>query len=317
MERHDCIIIGGGPAGLAAGIYVTRDGIDCVLLERNVPGGQTLLTREIANYPGYPVPVSGAELTQKLMEQAESFGLRVKNEEVRGLKVRDPGIHLQCGKSEYSTHAVIVATGASHRKLEVPGEDRLCGRGVSYCGSCDGPFFRNKDVVVVGGGDTAAEEALLLARYAKNVTMVHRRDELRACDYYKKNIAAEKKINIIWNSIVREITGKEKVEGVELEDRQTGERRSLRCEGVFIFVGTMPNVRFLIGEAKLNEYGQVVTDLAMRSSACGVYAVGDVRAESVRQIASAVGDGVTAGIYAIRYLDRLKRDGFFSSLKSY
>lgn len=299
---YDLIIIGGGPAGLAAGIYAARDGLDCVLLESRTPGGQIAQTAEIANYPGFPGSVPGSELAEKMREQAVAFGLKIEEGEARGL-VRDAAqLRVECAAGDRAARAVIVATGATRRKLGVPGEDRLGGRGVSYCGTCDGPLFHGRRVVVAGGGDTAAEEAVFIARFASNVTIVHRRDRLRASPGLQRRAFAEKKIDFCWNSVIREIRGGERVSGVLVEGARGGGAREIPCEGVFIFVGSTPNTAFLKGALALDEAGCVVADISMATSLPGVFAAGDARRGSVRQIAAAVGDGVTAVMHAERHL---------------
>lgn len=299
---HDLIIIGGGPAGLSAGIYAARDDLDCILLEGRVPGGQLTSTAEVANYPGFPGTVSGFELAEKMREQAVSFGLKISGDEARGLS-RDGGrIEVARDGDTLAARAAIVATGAIRRKLGVPGENRLCGRGVSYCGTCDGPLFRDRRVVTVGGGDTAVEEAVFIARFAAQVTVVHRRDRLRASPGLQRRARGEKRISFCLNAIVREIRGEERVTGVVIGDAQGGGAREIPCEGVFIFVGSTPNTDFLRGAVELDEAGFVIADGSMATSLSGVFVAGDARHGSVRQIASAVGDGVTAVLRAEAFL---------------
>jgi thioredoxin reductase (NADPH) len=299
---HDLIIIGGGPAGLAAGIYAARDGFDCILLESRTPGGQLANTAGIANYPGFPGEVSGFELAEKMREQAVAFGLKIEEEEARGLARDGARLRVECAGGAREARAVIVATGATRRKLGVPGEDRLGGRGVSYCGTCDGPLFRDMRVVVAGGGDTAVEEAVFIARFASRVTIVHRRDRLRASPGLQRRAFAEKKIDFCWDSVIREIRGEGRVSGVMVGEAAGGGAREFPCEGVFIFAGSTPNTAFLKGALALDEAGCVVADISMATSLPGVFAAGDARRDSVRQIAAAVGDGVTAVIQAERYL---------------
>jgi len=299
---YELIIIGGGPAGLAAGIYAARDSLDCLLFEKDTSGGQLMLATEVANYPGFSAALTGDELAERMREHACRFGLSVQRETVVALDVRGSAISVTTDKGRYRARAVIVATGSSYRFLGVPGEERLRGRGVSYCGSCDGPLFRGRSLVVVGGGDTALEEALFLTRFAAEIRIVHRRHELRAKRYLQKLAFAHKKIGFILDSVVREIRGQERVTGVLIEDVREGSTRELTCDGVFIFIGAQPNSRFMEGCCARDEGGYVVTDCNMRTSATGVFAAGDVRKDSVRQIASAVGDGVTALIRAEQFL---------------
>lgn len=299
---HDLIIIGGGPAGLAAGIYAARDGLDCVLLEGCAPGGQVANTAEVANYPGFPGTVSGFELAEKMREQAVAFGLKIVDAAARGLARDGERLRVECAGGPRAARTVIVATGAAHRRLGVPGEDRLAGRGVSYCGTCDGPLFRGMRVVVAGGGDTAVEEAVFIARFASGVTVVHRRDRLRANPGLQRRAFAEKKIDFRWGAVIREIRGVDRVSGVLVEDAGGGGAREIPCEGVFIFIGSTPSASFLKGALALDEDGFVAVDISMATSVPGVFAAGDVRRGSARQIASAVGDGVTALLGAERVL---------------
>ncbi len=302
---HELIIIGGGPAGLAAGIYAARDGLDCLLFEKGSPGGQIVSSSQVENYPGFPHPISGLELAEKMKEQALRFGLAIAEREVTSLAGGEGTLRVAAGGETYRSRAVIVATGATYRSLGVPGEERLRGRGVSYCGSCDGPLFRGRRVSVVGGGDTAIEEALFLSRFASTTTVIHRRDRLRASPHFRKRALSEKRIGFIWHSVVREILGDEAVRAVIVEDVRDGARSEVPCEGVFIFIGSVPNSGFLKGFLDLDEGGYIVTDIAMRASIPGVFAAGDVRSHSARQVASSVGDGVTALREAECYLAAL------------
>lgn len=299
---YDLIIVGGGPAGLAAGVYAARDLLDCVLLEKGAVGGQVAMVAEVANYPGFPGAISGFDLAEKIREQAVAFGLRIEEDEAGRLSRADGRLVIECAGGRRAARAVIVATGATRRALGVRGESRLCGRGVSYCGMCDAPLFRGMRVVVAGGGDTAVEEAIFISRFASEVTVVHRRDRLRASPGLQRRAFAEKKIGFLWGSVIREIRGGERVAGVVVGDAKGGGERELPCDGVFIFIGSTPNTSFLGGAVELDGEGCVVADLSMATSVPGVFAAGDVRRGSARQIASAVGDGVTAVIAAERYI---------------
>lgn len=300
---YELIIVGGGPAGLAAGVYAARDGLRCLLLEKGHAGGQVNLATEVANYPGFTSSIPGIRLADMLREHAEKFSLRILAEKAASLAVEGRFIGITTDKGSYATRTAIIAAGASLRTLGVPGEERLRGRGVSYCGSCDGPLFKEKSLVVVGGGDTAIEEALFLTRFARRVRLVHRREKLRAHRGLQQKARENKKIEFVWNSVVKEIRGEGSVQGVLVEDVRAGGHAELPCDGVFIFVGSTPDTGFLRGALALDEEGYIITDIAMRTSLEGVFAAGDVRKDSVRQIASAVGDGVTAVIQAERYLD--------------
>ncbi len=304
-HTYELIIIGGGPAGLAAGLYAARDELDCLLFERGAIGGQVILSNEIANYPGFLDLHSGLDLAKRLSDHALHFGLRVQSQAVDSITSSGGIISVGAAEARHNAKSVIIATGSSYRKLGIPGEDRLQGSGVSYCGSCDGPFFRDKSVVVIGGGDASVEEAIFLSRFASEVKLVHRRDKLRAGPALQKLALENKKIKFIWNSIPREIRGDKMVEGVLIENVRDGRKEEVRCGGVFILVGTKPNSDFLRGFVKLDDNGYVITDINMRTSVGGVFAAGDVRKDSVRQIASSVGDGVTALIQAERYIGTL------------
>ncbi len=304
MSNHlyELIIIGGGPAGLAAGIYAARDGLDCLLFEKEAQGGQLALTSEIANYPGFATPIAGYELADKMREHAGRFGLAVHAETAVAFAVGEDAFSVTTDERRCRSRAVIIAAGSSYRMLGVPGEERLRGHGVSYCGSCDGPLFRGGSLIVVGGGDTALEEALFLTRFAARIKLVHRRNEFRAKRYLQKLAHAHPKMEFALGSVVREIRGRDRVTGVVIEDVRMGGVSEFACDGVFIFIGARPNTGFLKNCCTCDEAGYVVTDCDMRTSVPGVFAAGDVRAGSVRQVASAVGDGVTALIHVEQFL---------------
>lgn len=290
-KLYDLIIIGGGPAGLTAAIYAQRAKLNCLLLEKVGLGGQIALSDVIENYPGVG-SLSGAELMAKFEEQARSFGAQINFAEVE--KVEDKGSYrtVKTTSEELKTKTVLIATGAKPRKLGVPGEAIFAGKGVSYCATCDGFFFRGKDVVVVGGGDTAVKEAVYLSKLAQKVTVIHRRDQLRAEKIIQEKAFAQPNINFIWNSVVTEISGQEKVSSVKVKNVKTNIETDLKTDGVFIFIGITPNADFI--DAAKDKNGFIITDKFMATSMPGVYAAGDVRDTPLRQVATAVGDAAIA-----------------------
>lgn len=298
----DVLIIGGGMAGLTAGLYARRAGFSAIVFERLFAGGQAATTYEIENYPGFPEPIAGPDLMSKVLEQTQRFGLEIKYEEVTGLELSDPvkKVHTQGGTYEGSV--VIIATGARPRKLEVDGEERLTGQGVSYCATCDGAFFKGKKVAVVGGGNTAMEDALYLSNLGCEVHVIHRRDQLRAIQVLGDRCRQEEGVHFHWNNIVTAIEGENKVERLQLKDTATGEKSSLDVEGVFIGIGIEPSNELLHEQVTLTEYGQVLTDFDLATDVVGVYAAGDIRYKSIRQIVASAGDGAVAGTSAVRYL---------------
>jgi thioredoxin reductase (NADPH) len=303
----DVIIIGGGPAGLTAGLYAARARLKTLLLEKLVPGGQASTTAEIENYPGAGKGITGPELTQRMEEQAREFGMEIINKEVNEIKLSGRKRIVKCGSEEFVAKAVIIATGAEPRKLGVPGEDGFRGRGVSYCATCDGAFFTGKRVMVVGGGDTAIEEALFLTRFAEKVIVVHRRDQLRATRVLQDRAFKNKKIEVIWDSVVKEIKGKELVEEVILENVKTGETVNVPADGVFVAIGYSPSTGFLKGLVELDENGYVITDDNMQTNIPGVFAAGDLRQKPLRQVVTAVSDGAVAAVSASRYIEDMEK----------
>jgi thioredoxin reductase (NADPH) len=308
MEKadYDLIIAGGGPAGLTAGLYAARARLQTLLVEKMAPGGQAATTFHIENYPGFAQGISGPDLTQAMEEQAKRFGLEVTYGEVKGLSSREPFWELEVEDRKVSAKAVIVATGVEPRKLGVPGEETLRGRGVSYCATCDGPFFKDQDIGVIGGGDSAVEEALYLTRFARRVYLVHRRDALRAEKIIQERALENPKIEILWDTVVTRVVGDSGVEGLELQNVKTKGTQSLKVGGVFFYVGWLSNTGFLRGTLNLDDHGYVLTDDTMATSALGVFAAGDVRKKLLRQIATAVGDGAMAAFAAERYIESRK-----------
>jgi thioredoxin reductase (NADPH) len=309
-QKYDCIIIGAGPAGLAAALYTSRDRLKTLVLEKFVPGGQIITTDRIENYPGFE-RIAGPDLVEKMQKQAASFGAEIKSSsEVTALKKLDNGdIEVACDKDKYLTRAVILSPGSTYRKLGIPGEDkfRSAGAGVSYCGTCDAAFFKDKTVVAVGGGNTAVEDTLHLCNYASKVTMVHRRDEFRATKVLQEELFAKAKepntnLQIKYSHIPIAIEGKEKVESVRLKNLKDGKEESYPCDGVFVFIGMVPNTDFLKGFVELNDYGYIKCDCAyLRTNVPGVFVAGDCRVDAAMQLATAVGDGVNAAMMLKRY----------------
>ena len=301
-ETYDIIIIGGGAAGFSAGIYAARDGCRTVLLERFSAGGQVLNCEHIENYPGFPDGVAGYSLGPLLQQQAMSFGMQMQLTEVASVRLEGDDRVVVTDAGELRARALIVATGSRFTSLDIPGEEDFAGKGVSHCASCDGAFFIDKPVVVVGGGDAAVDEGLHLTQYVSQVTLVHRRDTLRACRALQDRARQADKLSFRWNTALRAIEGGEGVERVQLEDLQTGQTSQLEVAGVFIYAGLTPNSGLLDGIVALNGNGQIVTDLRMRTAVPGILAAGDVRGESSRQLISAAGDGATAALAAVRYV---------------
>ena len=303
LETHDMVIIGGGPGGLTAGLYAARDKQDVVMLEKLSPGGQVLSTDWVENYSGFPDGVSGFDLMERMKKQAEKFGLKILSHEVSHVNFTGTEKILELNNGSIAARSVILATGAQPRKLGIDGEGFLTGKGVSYCGTCDGPFYRDAVVAVIGGGDTALEEAIFLTRFAREVHVIHRRDQLRGTKILQERAFANEKIRFIWDSVPVRIEGLTGVEKLSLKNVKTGEESILQLEGVFIFVGTRPVTEFLNGAVDLDDQGFIKVNRKQETSSPGVFAAGDVTSESFRQIATAVGDGASAALNAEKYLE--------------
>lgn len=302
----DIAIVGGGAAGLTAAIYSGRARRRTVLFERELVGGQIATTERVENYPGFPDGVDGPELAQRFQVQAERFGAQLRYESVESLEpLPEGGFLLRTSADTYRVAAVIVTAGAQHRKLGVPGEAEFLGKGVSYCATCDGAFFRDRDVVVVGGGDSALDEAIFLTRFARSVTVIHRRDQLRASALLQQRAFANDRIRFRFDSVVTAIEGNEVVDRVRLRDVKTGAESVLPTAGVFIFIGQIPNSHLLAGLVELDEGGHAKVDLEMQTSIPGLFVAGDVRWKAARQLVAAAGDGATAAIAAERYLQEI------------
>jgi thioredoxin reductase (NADPH) len=302
MAGYDVIIIGGGPAGLTAGLYTSRAGLKSLLLERGMLGGQMVNATLVENYPGFPEGIAGAELGSLMHQQAVRYGLEVVTAEVTGISQEQSYYSVSTTEGNFEASAVIIAAGSEYRKLEVAGEERLSGRGVSYCATCDGFFFRNREVAVVGGGDTAITDALELSQHASKVYVIHRRDQLRAGKALQERAFAHPKLEFIWDTVVEEVSGDKVLEELKLRHVKTGKQSNLKVNGVFVAVGLMPNSRSFFSIIELDDAGYIVADETMAASAPGIFAAGDIRRNSPRQIAAAVGDGVTAAMSAFKYV---------------
>ncbi len=307
VSAYDVAVIGAGPAGMTAALYAARADLKTVLLERLSAGGQLATTDVIENYPGFPTGVGGLDVSFAMLEQAQRFGAEFQLAEVNRLDLAGEMKQVATSEGIITAPCVILATGTRPRLLGVPGEKSLRGRGVSYCAVCDGAFYRGKEVAVVGGGDSAVEEAVYLTRFASKVHLLVRRDQLRATPVVQAKILNHPQVEIHWNTVVEEISGETKVEALSLLNRVTGEKSQLAVGGIFIYVGLLPNNESFIGQVELDEYGYVVADAEMQTNVPGVLVAGDLRAKNLRQVATAVGDGAIAGVTAQHYLDSLKR----------
>jgi len=302
-ESYELVIIGGGPAGLTAGIYASRSRLNCVLFEANrLVGGQAALTDIVENYPGFEEPIRGFDLTEKMRRQAERFGLKIRSERVARVERTGETFVVHTDKGKYPAETVIIATGSEPRQLGAAGERELRGGGVTYCATCDGPLYKDMDVAVVGGGDSAVGEALYLTRFAKKVYVIHRRDLFRADGILAEQAVADDKIEIIWDTVVTAIHGEGEVEHLHLKNVKTLEEITLDVAGVFIYVGVQPNTEFVKDLLKLDDRGFIITDDRLEASVRGVFAAGDCRSKVLKQIATAVGEGATAAFVANEYI---------------
>ncbi len=308
MENElEIAIIGGGPAGLSAGIYNARARMKVVLFEESTTGGMPAFTERIENYPGFPEGITGVELVERMREQAESFGLKISTfNPVRKVNSVGDQFLLQTDEGDFKAMAVVIATGMSPAKLGIPGEEELLGRGVSYCATCDGAFFKEKVVAVVGGGDAAVEEALFLTRFASKVYIIHRRDRLRASKIVQERALANPRIEVLWRRVPLEVVGESKVTSVKLRNLDSEGVEELPIEGIFFYVGNIPNTAPFKDVVQLDEKGFILTDASLEASTKGIFAAGDVRSGNIKQVAVAVGEGVTAGLNAQRHVEKLK-----------
>ena len=303
MREYDLVVVGGGVAGLTAGLFGARYGLKTIILEKMMTGGQIINVEQIENYPGFPQGISGAELGLFIQQQAMDNGCEVDMAEVTRLVPQPPYFTLETTDEAFHAKAIILAVGSTLRRLGVPGEEEYEGRGVSYCATCDGPLFAGKDVGVVGGGDSAADEALTLTQYASRVILFHRRDQLRAQQVLRDRVLAQPQIEVRWNTEVTEVLGSEKgVSGVRVQDTRTGETSEVGLAGLFIYVGLEPNTAFLRGVVELDNAGHIVTDISMQTSLPGIYAAGDIRQKSAAQVLTSAADGATAAIHAASYI---------------
>lgn len=306
MTPHlDVVIIGAGPAGLAAGIYTGRARLRTVILEKGIAGGQILMSDFIENYPGFTEGIAPFTLMESFRRQAERFGAEIISGEVSEIKPESFGWRALAGEKEYTARSIIIATGSTYRRLGVPGEAKLTGHGVSFCATCDGAFFRDRTVAVVGGGSWALTEALFLTKFARVVKLVHRRDRFRAEKILQERVFDHPGIEIIWDSVIEEIRGNEKLESLQLRSRRDGTLKELSVDGLFVSIGMDPASKFVSGLVDLNEWNQIKVGKGMQTSRSGVFAAGDVTDACPQQVATAVGSGVTAAIAVDEFLQRL------------
>ena len=304
MTKHEAIIVGAGPAGLAAGLYTSRAGLKSLLIERGISGGQMVNATLVENYPGFVDGISGSELGSLMHRQATKYGLEIVTAEVTGITTGQSHL-VSTTEGSFEAVTIIIAAGSEYRKLGAIGEERLIGHGVSYCATCDGFLFRGREVAVVGGGDTAITDALELSRHVTKVHVIHRRDQLRAGHVLQQRAFAHPKLDFIWDTVVEEVMGQELVKGLKLSNVKTEQRSILELDGVFVAIGFMPNSQCFFNILDLDDAGYVITDETMATSVNGIFAAGDIRRNSPRQIAAAVGDGVTAAMSAFRYLQNM------------
>jgi thioredoxin reductase (NADPH) len=307
METIDVCIIGAGPAGLTAGIYTSRSGLDTVIYEKGLPGGLANVTDRIDNFPGFPDGISGLELGERILKQAQRFGAKVVTTTVEAVRGDGNRISVRAGTGEVTARSAIVATGSTPKKIGVPGEESLLGRGVSYCATCDGPLYQGKRVAVIGGGDSALQEAIFLARFATKVTVIHRRSQLRAAEVLQADVKAEPKIDLALNKLINKIEGRDEVQGVVVEDKESGKQELIEASGVFIYVGYEPNVEMLGDEFERSDTGFLITRPDLQTSVKGVFAAGDVRDKILRQVVTAAGEGAVAAASVYAYLENLKK----------
>jgi len=307
LKKYDIIIIGGGPAGLTAGIYAGRGGMKTLLFEKTVIGGQLALADKVENYPGFPDGINAAELVRRFENQAGKFGVEIKTEEILKLNFDgSKGITVETAYGKYETTSVIVASGAASRHLNIPGEEEFIGRGVSYCATCDGPFFRGKEIAVVGGGDAAVGEAVYLTRFAGKVYLIHRRGRLRAAKIIQGKAFSNPKIEPVLETQVRQISGAQAVEKVLLENVKTGLQKELACSGVFIFAGRVPGTKILKGHVEMDEHGYIKVSPDMKTSRRGVFACGDCVKKTLFQVVTAAGEGAAAAFSASKFVEEVK-----------
>lgn len=303
MKQYDVVVIGGGGSGLTAALYTSRAKLSTALFEKLTPGGQIALTDDVENYPGFPEGITGPEISMRMEEQAKKYGTEVVYKEIQSIEKKGDVFELKTAGEPYEAKAIILAAGASFRMLGIPGEKELTGKGVSYCATCDGAFFKEKEVVVVGGGDSALQEGLFLTRFASKVTIIHRRDELRASAILQERAKSHEKIEFIWDTVVEEVVGDGKVQSLKIKNVKTNEAKDFKVDGIFIFIGHDPNTGFLNGFVDLDEHGYIQAGEGLATSVPGIFAAGEIRAGAVKQLVAACGEGCEAALSAQAYLD--------------
>ncbi|MFC1809413.1 thioredoxin-disulfide reductase [Candidatus Omnitrophota bacterium] len=304
-EMYDVIIVGGGGAGLAAALYASRGNLKTALFEKMVAGGQISTTDIVENYPGFPDAIAGPDISMKMEEQAKKYGTEIFYKEVTAIEPSPGNIMVRAGEDTFTTRSLILASGANPRKLQVPGEAEFAARGVSYCATCDGAFFRNKEIAVVGGGDSAIQEALFLTKFASKVTIIHRRDELRASKILQQRAFDNDKVEFIWNAVIKEIKGAQKIATLILEDTKTKETKEFGVEGLFVFIGHDPISSFVNNIVTCDDHGYVIAGENYQTNIAGIFACGEVRKGATRQLVSACGEGCSAALAAQDYLDNV------------
>ena len=304
-DLMDVIIIGAGPAGMSAALYTGRGRLKTLVIEKGMPGGQILTSDWIENYPGFPEGISPFQLMQDFRKQAEMFGAEIVTDGVESVEQSDKGWRVVCQNQTYTGRTAIICTGSDYQKLKIPGEAELTGRGVSYCATCDAAFFKEKDIAVVGGGDNALKEAIFLAKFGKSLKVIHRRDELRGEKILQERVFAHEKIEVLWNTVVEKINGKDLLESLTLKNVKDGSLRDLKVDGLFVSIGTLPNTGAVKTLVELDDWGAIIVDKNMRTSREGLYAAGDVSNACPKQVATAVGSGVHAAITVVEYLQNL------------
>ena len=302
MEPYDVVIIGAGPAGLAAAVYTGRSRLNTLVLEKGMPGGQILMTDWVENYPGFPEGVVPFELMDKFRKQAEKFGAKIETDEVKEIKKGGDLWHVVGNKGEYPAKAVIIATGSTYRRLGLRGEAKLIGRGVSYCATCDGAFFKDKDIAIVGGGDNALTEALFLTKFCRSLKLIHRRDKFRAVKILQERVLANEKIEVFWDSMVEEVIGEERIESITIKNVKDNTTSTVKVDGLFVSIGMDPNTEFVNGLLELNEWGEIKVKKNMQTSQPGIFAAGDACDACPEQMATAVGTAVSAALAVDEYL---------------
>ena len=300
---YDVIIIGGGPAGMTAGLYASRARLKTLLIENGLFGGQMTTTELIENYPGFPQGISGEELSHLMEEQAKRFGMEAISDEMTEVSLEKDLKRVKTYEGEFFCRALIICTGTEYRKLGVPGEEKFKGRGISYCATCDGAFFKDSRIIVVGGGDSALTEALFLTKFVSELTIIHRRDALRATKIYQERTLNHPKIKFLWNSVVQEIKGDSVVRSAVVKNVKSGEVKEVETEGAFLFIGLTPRTHFIKELVQMDESGYIVTNENCETSIKGIFAAGDCRKKLLRQISTSVGDGATAAFAAEKYLE--------------